>query len=87
MGEAAVMLLTRNGRFLLLRRSATDPRFPGWWCLPGGGMEAGERPVDAAVRETAEETSIRVSPASVKPLGVFKENDYTIHMFKAPARS
>ena len=50
-------------------------------------MEAGERPADAAVRETAEVTSIRVAPSAVRPLGVFKEHDYTIHMFKAPARS
>jgi 8-oxo-dGTP pyrophosphatase MutT (NUDIX family) len=55
--------------------------------MPGGGIDAGEQPVDAAVRETAEETSIRVSPSSVKPIGVFREHDFVIHLFKAPAPS
>jgi len=43
-------------RLLLVKRNV-DPR-KGWWCLPGGYMELGEEPEEAALRELAEETGI-----------------------------
>jgi ADP-ribose pyrophosphatase YjhB (NUDIX family) len=44
-----------GGRLLLVRRCDS-----GTWELPGGRVDIGESAVDAAVRETAEETGIRV---------------------------
>lgn len=40
---------------------------PGEVCLPGGGIEADEMPMEAAVRETCEE--LLVSPSQIKVLG------------------
>lgn len=49
---AMTVVLSADGReVLLLRRT-----IPFLWDLPGGGIEPGERPVDAAVRECREET-------------------------------
>ncbi|MBM2619249.1 NUDIX domain-containing protein [Actinoplanes sp. LDG1-06] len=48
-----------SGRVLLARNSALSS-FPGLWTLPGGGVEQGEHPDDAVVREFGEETGFRV---------------------------
>jgi len=50
---AAGIMFTRGDRFLVLLR--TDPGFESWG-LPGGKIEAGETPKQAALRETWEET-------------------------------
>jgi ADP-ribose pyrophosphatase YjhB (NUDIX family) len=47
------------GRVLLARNSDAS-EFPGLWTLPGGGVEHGEHPDDAVVREFAEETGFMV---------------------------
>ncbi|GAA2620864.1 NUDIX domain-containing protein [Paractinoplanes durhamensis] len=51
-----------SGRVLLARNSPRS-EFPGLWTLPGGGVEQGEHPDDAVVREFSEETglSVRIS--------------------------
>lgn len=43
-------------RLVLVKRS-TDPK-KGFWCLPGGFMELGETPEQAALRELKEETGL-----------------------------
>ena len=48
-----------EGRVLLARNSDAS-EFPGLWGLPGGGVEQGEHPDDAVVREFAEETGLTV---------------------------
>jgi 8-oxo-dGTP diphosphatase len=48
-----------DGRVLLARGSDASA-FPGVWSLPGGGVEQGEDPDDAVVREFAEETGFAV---------------------------
>lgn len=48
-----------QGRMLVVRASDRSVR-PGTWFLPGGGVEHGEHPADAVVREVAEETGLAV---------------------------
>jgi ADP-ribose pyrophosphatase YjhB (NUDIX family) len=53
----AYAVVERDGAVLLARWLAPDrPR----WTLPGGGLDHGEHPRDAAVREVFEETGYRV---------------------------
>ena len=48
-------ILDEGGRVLLTRRADN-----GQWCLPSGGMEPGESPSEAVIRETFEETGLHV---------------------------
>jgi 8-oxo-dGTP diphosphatase len=54
---AAYALVERDGAVLLTRFSARGPH-TGRWGLPGGGVEHGESPRDAVVRELREETGL-----------------------------
>jgi ADP-ribose pyrophosphatase YjhB (NUDIX family) len=51
--------LARDGDTVLLSRLGRSIH-RGRWTLPGGGLEFGERPADAVVREVYEETGLRV---------------------------
>ncbi|WP_394618119.1 NUDIX hydrolase [Lentzea sp. JNUCC 0626] len=51
---AAYAVSISNDRVLLVR--ASSPFGEGHWLLPGGAVEHGEDPIDAVVREVAEET-------------------------------
>ncbi|MFJ3921999.1 NUDIX domain-containing protein [Streptomyces sp. NPDC090022] len=56
-------IVIRDGAILLIRMTDDqDPDFAGpdgvWFEIPGGGVEAGETPVAAAVRELREETAL-----------------------------
>jgi ADP-ribose pyrophosphatase YjhB (NUDIX family) len=51
--------LVRDGGTVLLTRLARSAH-RGRWTLPGGGIDFGERPADAVVRELAEETGLVV---------------------------
>lgn len=53
-----VILLDPAGRVLLIHERIEDGKTH--WLTPGGGVEAGETPREAAVRETAEETGIQI---------------------------
>lgn len=54
---AAYAVCIRDGQILLARWVGPDGRR---WTLPGGGIDHGEDPCDAAVREVAEETGYTV---------------------------
>lgn len=57
MKKIAAMVILRAGSAYLLLRRAKSPN-AGKYVPVGGKLERGERPVDAAVRETREETGL-----------------------------
>jgi 8-oxo-dGTP diphosphatase len=53
------VLVQQEGRILLVRRLMNPER--GKWSLPAGFVDQGEDPRETAVRETFEETNLRVA--------------------------
>ncbi len=68
---AAYALVTREDALLLCRVSARVPRLAGCWTLPGGGIDFGESPEEAMIREVDEETGLRVEPAGLVAVSSF----------------
>jgi 8-oxo-dGTP diphosphatase len=62
-------VIVRDGLVLLGRRAKAP--FAGWWEVPGGFVERGEHPADAAVREVAEELGIAISLTGL--VGIYLE--------------
>lgn len=58
-------IITDAGRVLMIRRREREGKL--LWAFPGGGIEEGETPEQAAVRETSEEVDLEVK--AIKPLG------------------
>lgn len=60
-GGGIHIAVKKGGKFLVLKKSASDKDDAGYWDLPGGGIEFGEQPFEAAIRETQEEAGMKVA--------------------------
>lgn len=58
-GIAVVLLKRFDEEYRVLLMKRTSPVLHGAWCCIGGGIEAGERAWEAALREIREETGIK----------------------------
>ena len=56
-------LILDDARVLLIQRG--QPPLAGYWSLPGGGVETGERLEEAIIREVEEETGLEVATDSI----------------------
>ena len=70
--SVSVAVRDGDGRLLLARHAEGDV-----WLLPGGTVEPGEVPADAAMREMWEETGLRVRLTGL--IGVFGGPDFIVH--------
>lgn len=65
---ARVLLVDAQDRVLLFHGcDPADADAGDWWFTPGGGLDPGESPAQAAARELAEETGLVVEPEQLGP--------------------
>jgi 8-oxo-dGTP pyrophosphatase MutT (NUDIX family) len=73
--SVSIALRDADGRILLARHAEGNV-----WLLPGGGIEPGETPADAAVREMFEETGLIVRLTRL--VGVFGGPEFIVRYRK-----
>ena len=64
--SCGILVLNPQSQLLLCHATGTFV-----WDIPKGGSEAGETPLQTAIRETAEECGLRFEPAQLLELGRF----------------
>ena len=80
--SAVVIALTENDEVILEVRSEKISHQPGDICLPGGKVEGGETPEQAAVRELTEELLIDSTQVCMAaPVNIFVTGALEIHCF------
>ncbi|MBM3209079.1 NUDIX domain-containing protein [Candidatus Shapirobacteria bacterium] len=78
MDGSAVFAFDKSKRLLLVKRRDVPV-----WVIPGGGIEKGETPEEAAVRETKEETGFAIKIVRKVAEYTYKGQNKKNHIFEA----
>ena len=62
--DSARSIIIKDGRIAMIHSQKYD-----YYKFPGGGIESGENPIEAMIRETQEEAGLMVLPETVKEYG------------------
>ncbi|MEI7580824.1 MAG: NUDIX domain-containing protein [bacterium] len=66
MAVFTAIILLRDKKICLLKRSINAKFYPGVFAIPGGGVDGGEPVTSATVRETIEELGVKVDAAALR---------------------
>ncbi len=74
----ASAIILKNNQVLLIHRHKSEEVY---WVFPGGGIEKGEEPLEAAKREVKEETSLNITKIIDQKTYPDSENPEFKHFF------
>lgn len=81
------MFVMDGDKVLVIKRGEDEKDFPGWYMLPGGKQEGDETPLQTAIRETFEETGIKVTNPKLRVLAThnheYRGRMYLVYIFSA----
>lgn len=81
------LLIVNDEQILLVKRNEHLNEFPGWYILPGGKQKENETPEETAIRETFEETGVKVNGANLRVIAThyheYKSKVYLVYIFTA----
>jgi len=86
---AVVFLVDPEGRLLMQHRDQHAKVSPNQWAMPGGKIEEGETPEEAARREVLEETGLDAGPIRLylvqnRPSVTTADGEVEMHVFYGP---
>lgn len=85
---AVAIILDEQNRILLSQRHQPDSSYHGLWQFPGGGIEFGEHPREAVIREVQEEIGLTIELLTEHPVVLHHvpTDDIQIIIIGYPAR-
>lgn len=78
--QASVCFIQVDDEVLLLKRQEKEGKYTGW-CLPGGKQEPGETALQTCIRETDEETTIKIYAPDYIGSHVSGSGDFDVSIF------
>ena len=82
--KVAACAITRLGGEVVLLRRGIEPQ-RGKWVFPGGFVDRGETPAEAAVRETREEVCLEVEAEGLLGVYSYSGNDVVVVVYATTA--
>ncbi len=72
-----VWIINNKGELLIQKRSPQKRKYPNMWACHGGGVDAGENSLEAAIRECKEEIGVNLDKENIEFVLSYKYSNST----------